>query len=107
MISGGIKLKIKLIFKSINGYPDNWLKNIVGNLFSSLESKEKIGDKFLFKSLLIFKGIATGAAKVNLMLLFIGLSAYFTMLNNKISIGISSFSFFIWKKTFLQISLKW
>ena len=56
IISGGIKLKIKLIFISTNGYPDNWGKNIEGIPGRSCLSFEFKIDIIFSISILLFCG---------------------------------------------------
>ena len=98
-ISGGIKLNKKLRLISIKGYPLNCEKNIVGILFSSCDNEYKGFNTSLKLSPLSLKGKFKGAPKVKLILLFIGLCKYFTMLYNNISIGISSCSIRVCLKT--------
>ena len=97
MISEGIKLNIKLKLKSKNGYPDNWSKNSEGIPFfsSSFLYAEFNGANIWSILNVVLELFLSSAPKNRLIVLLIGLGQYFTTLYNIISIGISSFSFFI------------
>ena len=94
IISGGIKLKIKLIFISTNGYPVNWGKNIEGiPALSRLPFEFKLD--IIFSISILFCGKPNWFPKIKFIFLLIGLGVNLIVLYIIISIGISSLSFFI------------